>query len=251
MSQPKILLLDLETFPNLSYTWGVYDQNVVEVVQEKCIATFSAKWLGDKKMISRSLPDYKGYKPGSYDDEGLVKDLWKLLDEADIVVAHNGDDFDIKFAQARFLKYGMVPPTPYKTVDTLKVSRRLANFNSHKLDDLGALVGFGRKLKTGFSVWRGCIDGDMKSWKTMVAYNDQDVLLLEKWYLRLRPWIATHPNFTNGEQCPKCGSTKLQWRGLQRAITRTYRRFHCTNCGGWGRSVKSEKEGSSKVTNCG
>lgn len=243
--QPKILFFDVETFPNVSYTWGKYDQNVIRFKQEGCMATFVAKWLGDKRIISKALPDYKGYRAGSYDDRKLVADLWKLLDEAEIVVAHNGDDFDIRVANARFIAHGLKPPSPFKSVDTKKAVKRVARFNSNKLDDLGGLLLADKKIKTDFDLWQGCIDGDKKSWAQMVAYNRKDVLLLERLYLYIRPWISNHPNLTIGigeAACPKCGSTEIEYRGWARSASRSYRRFQCTKCGGWGRELHSEEK---------
>ena len=249
-SSARILFLDIETLPNIGYTWGLYDQNVIRFTQQSCIATYAAKWLGKKKVFAKALPDYKGYKSGSYDDRALVGDLWKLFDEADVVVAHNGKSFDTKVCQSRFVLYDLKPPSPFKQVDTKLAVKRVARFNSAKLDDLGSLLGFGKKIKTDFGLWEGCINGDLKSWRKMVAYNKKDVRLLEKLYLRILPWIGNHPNlamYDKRPECPKCGSTEVSYRGTAITTTRSYQRFQCKKCGGWGRSVKSE--GSVKVTN--
>lgn len=248
MPKPKILFIDIETFPLRSYTWGRYEQNVVRVTQESCIATFAAKWA-DGPVFAKALPDYKGYKAGSYDDKALVKDIWKLLDEADIIGAHNGNDFDVKVCQGRFIFHGLTPPSPFKTVDTKRIAKRVGRFSSNKLDDLGQLLGIGKKIKTDFDLWQGCIDGDPVAWRQMVTYNKKDVLLLEKLYNRLLPWTSNHPNFSEGIECPKCGSQNVQSRGTARTTTRTYRRFQCQDCGGWHRAVKSEKGTASKVVN--
>lgn len=248
-TRPRILFLDIETFPNIAYVWGKYEQNVIKYKQEGCIATFVAKWLGNDKIFAKGLPDYPGYKAGSYKDAGLVKDLWKLLDEADIVVAHNGDSFDVRVCNASFISNGLKPPSPYKTVDTKKAVKRVARFNSNKLDDLGVTLQIGQKIKTDFELWEGCIRGDLAFWKKMLDYNRQDVLLLEKLYLRILPWISNHPNFTieSGALCPKCNSSDIQFRGFAISCTRRYRRFQCQKCGGWARSVVSE--GGSRVAN--
>lgn len=238
----RILFLDIETFPNVAYVWGKYDQNVIEFKQESCLATFAAKWLDEEKVFAYSLPDYSGYRPNSYNDKRLVITLWKMLDEADIVIAHNGDAFDVRVCNARFIHYGLKPPSPFKTVDTKKAVKRVARFNSNALNDLGQTLRMGQKIKTDFSLWKGCIEGDTAAWKRMVDYNKQDVLLLEKLYLHIRPWISNHPNFTaatNGS-CPKCNSTNVQYRGYSITNTRRYRRFKCNECGGWGRETKSE-----------
>lgn len=240
--RPRILLLDLETFPNLSWTWGKYDQNVIRFKQQTCLATYAAKWLGGSEVFAKALPDFKGYRPGSYNDAKLVKDLWLLINEADIVVTHNGDQFDIKVFQARFIFHGLKPPKPFKTVDTKKAVKRVARFNSNKLDDLCSLLEHEKKIKTDFDLWEGCINGDPASWALMVKYNKKDILLLEKLYLRLRPWISNHPNFTvvNRSTCPKCNSRNVTYRGFAITQSRRYRRFQCNDCAGWGRSVKCE-----------
>jgi hypothetical protein len=239
----KILFLDIETLPNLGWSWGKYEQDIIAFKQETCIATYAAKWLGGA-VFAGALPDYKGYKPQSYDDKQLVADLHKLLDEADVVVAHNGVDFDVKVINSRFLFHKLSPPSPYKVIDTKRETKKVARFNSNKLNDLGVLLGEGKKLKTDFNLWLGCINGEEAAWKKMVSYNKQDVVLLEKIYLRLRPWIKTHPNLTilnPNAKCPKCESNKIQWRGTAVTSTCSYKRFQCLSCGGWGRATKGEK----------
>ena len=153
--QPKILVLDIETLPNQGYTWGRWDQNVIRFTQESCIATFVSKWLGNPKIISKALPDYTGYTAGSYDDKALVADLWNLFDEADVVIAHNGDSFDIKVATGRFILHGMKPPSPFKTIDTKKMVKEVARYNSNSLDDLCGLLDLGHKIHTDFDLWAG------------------------------------------------------------------------------------------------
>jgi len=246
---PRILFLDIETFPNVSYTWGKWQQDVIAFEKQTCIATYSAKWQGSD-VFAKMLPDYKGYKAGSYDDKKLVKDLWHLLDDADIAVAHNGKDFDFRVITGRFLYHGMQPPSPYKIVDTKLVSSRVARFNSNALNDLGQHFGFGKKIKTDFDLWLGCMRGDPKSWRDMIKYNKQDVLLLEKVYKRFLPYIADHPShaiYREEDVCPKCGSAALKSWGIVRTATRTYRRLKCMDCGGWARNTKGL--GKTGVTN--
>lgn len=247
MNKLKILLFDLETAPSLGWVWAKYETDVLDFEQEWYLLCFAAKWL-DGKMMTHALPDFKGYKPGSENDELLVRELWKLFDEADILIAHNGDKFDIRKANARFAYYKLPPPSPYKTVDTLKVARRYFAFTSNKLDDLGKHLGYGRKLThTGFALWQGCMRGDAKAWKHMIDYNKRDVVLLEEIYLHLRPWIQSHPNVSilsdKPDGCPNCSSTKLQSRGKGISKSGVYQRFACQDCGAWS------KGSTKKVTN--
>lgn len=239
MIKPKILIFDIETSPNLGYVWGKWEQNVIEFKEEWHILSFSAKWL-DGKQITMGLCDYK-----AKDDRSLVAHLWKLFDDADIIVAHNGDEFDIKKVQQRFVFYKMKPPSPFKTVDTKKVAKKYFSFNSNSLNDLGVTLGFGKKEKhDGFETWLGCMAGDKKAWAVMKKYNAKDVVLLEKIYLHFLPWISNHPNLSTflGEVCPKCGGKHLQSRGVARTLTSSFKRFQCQDCGGWGRfRIKEDK----------
>jgi DNA polymerase elongation subunit (family B) len=240
--KPKILLLDIETFPNVAYVWGMYEQNVIRLKEERCVAAFAAKWLHGP-MVAKCIADYPGYKAESYDDKKLVKDLWKLFDEADIIVAHNGRAYDVKFCKARFIYHGLKPPSPFRTVDTLNVVRKIAKFNSNKLDDLARYMQIGKKMNTGgFSLWEDCINGDKDAWEKMLQYNKHDVRLLEQLYIKLLPWIDSHPNmtvFTDRAKCAKCGSANVFYRGVTVAQTGKYRKFQCQDCGGWGQETKS------------
>jgi hypothetical protein len=235
----KILLIDIETCPNISAMWGNYEQDALWVEVPWQIISFSAKWLRGRQ-ITKCLIDYKGKT-----DKELVKDIWKLLDEADMAAAHNGIDFDFKKINTRFIANGMPPVSPFKPIDTLKIARRYFAFNSNKLDDLGEFLGLGRKLHhEGKELWRKCMAGDEKAWRVMRRYNKQDVILLEKVYLELLPWMKEHPNlgmYNDELVCPKCGSDDIQMRGYAINQTTKYRRFMCKDCGGWGRITTGEK----------
>jgi len=235
----RILLFDIETSPLVATTWGFWETNVLWVVKDWHILCFCAKWLDEKKIISHALPDFKLFKKADDDDKEVVLKLWKLLNEADIVIAHNGDKFDIRKANVRFLAHGLPPPSPYKKIDTLKIARQHFKFDSNKLDELGRFLGLGRKIvHTGIGLWKRCMEGDLLAWKTMVRYNKQDVRLLEEVYLVLRSWMPLHPNVNilDGKWgCPVCGSDKLQKRGYSTTRVSKFQRYHCQDCGAWSR----------------
>lgn len=233
----KILLFDIETAPNLGYIWGKYEQNVIRYTKEGYMLCFAYKWLGEKTTKAYSLQDFPLYKKDKGNDKELVKKLWELFDEADIVVAHNGDHFDIRKANGYFIKAGLKPPSPYRTVDTKKQARRAFMFNSNKLDDIGDYLGIGRKMDTGgFELWEGCMAGDKDCWAKMVKYNKQDVILLENVYNRLLPWMK-HPDIGFTGECPNCSSCNLQRRGFAMTRKTSKQRFQCQDCGAWSQEV--------------
>lgn len=227
----KILIFDIETSPNIGYTWGKWEQNVVEFIEESYIMCVSYKWLDSKKIYSIAISDFK--KDGK---RKLVEKIHELFNEADIIIAHNGDEFDIKMSNREFARYNMKPPSPYSTIDTKKLAKGKFRFNSNKLDDLGEFLGVGRKISTGgFQLWIDCLHGDKKAWKRMICYNKQDVALLEKIYLKLRPWSKNHPfiSIEDKKNCPVCGSVNIQKRGFHYSKSFLQQKYQCIDCGKW------------------
>jgi DNA polymerase elongation subunit (family B)/DNA-directed RNA polymerase subunit RPC12/RpoP len=244
---PKILLFDIETMANLVYVWGKYEQDVIAYKRHWFMLSFAYKWLGEKKTYVHSLPDYPLYKKDKLNDQELVKELWKLFDEADIIIAHNGNSFDIKKANARFIKHKLPPPSPYRMIDTKLVAKKYLKMDSNKLDDIGDYFNIGRKINTGgFELWLGCEAGDKKAWKKMCDYNVQDVILLEKVYLEMLPYMIDHPHMgllIDGSlnKCRNCGSTNIHKRGFGVNSKTRYQRIQCQDCGGWdkGETIKN------------
>lgn len=230
----KTLLLDIETAPNLGYAWEFYDTNLIRVKEPWYILCIAHMWLEDEQAKVMTINDR-----GSSEFK-ILWDFWKLLDEADIVVAHNGDKFDLRKLNARFIAYNLGPPSPFFSVDTLKAARRYFKFTQNGLDPLAQHLELGEKEKhEGFDLWEACMEGDPKAWRKMKRYARKDVVLLKELYLTLRPWISNHPNVmvkSGGDGCPKCGSLELQRRGLRHTRTMTYQQWHCLSCGGWSRS---------------
>jgi hypothetical protein len=129
----------------------------------------------------------------------------------------------------------MKPPSPYAVVDTLKQARSIGKYDSNKLNDLGQFFGLGKKLRTGGAdLWFDCMEGDKQAWNHMKKYNAQDVILLEKIYVRLLPWMKGHPNLATPygpHVCPKCGGTEFRSKGLKYNQTTAYRQLNCRACG--------------------
>jgi len=248
----RILFFDIETAPSKGWFWQMWETNIIEVETPGYMLSFAAKWLGDKQVLVYGLPDFPGYKAGVANDKRLVMRLAELFSEADVVVAHNGDRFDIITTNTRLVVNGLLPMTPAKSIDTLKVARQKFKFLSNKLDDLGNFLGAGRKTPhTGKDLWFRCMKGDPKAWKTMKKYNQQDVLLLESVYGKIRPWMTNHPNMNlllgKTHACPNCGSKNTQRRGVIVTRVSKYQRYHCQSCGAWSRGESIKVDASERV----
>ena len=249
-STPRVLIYDIETAPNIGYTWGKWQQNVMQFVSQKYILCFAWKWADEDEVHILGLTDFpREYKRNRKDDYRVVKKLHELFEEADVLVAHNGNSFDQKETQARFLFHGLPRTTPYAQVDTKLVAKRQFRLNSNSLNDIAGYLGLGKKLPhTGFDMWQRIIeDQDPEAWQTMRDYNVQDVFLLQEVYdvFRYNGWITNHPNLANIsgdlENCPSCHAPKsqLQKRGLRHTQTVTYQRYQCQTCKTYHRERKS------------
>lgn len=241
--KPKILTFDIEISPNVTYCWGFYEQNVIEVVKPWYVLTIAYKWADEKKARVLKLSDYPLFETDHQDDKDLVKDFWEVLDKADIVVGQNSDAFDIKKMNTRFLLHGLPPPSHYKTVDTKKTSKKHFSFINNKLDNLGTELGLGGKMHhEGFDLWKKCMAGDRKAFDRMAKYNVRDVYLTEKVYLAQRPYMSGHPNvnaYTEKEGCRNCASERVIFRGFMYTANGKKRRWSCNDCGAWTSDSKT------------
>ena len=256
----KVLLLDIETAPNTAYMWGMWQElnSTKFIVDDWFIMCWSAKWLGEKKIMGESVHENPDYKKNPRDDKRIMIELKKLLNEADIVIAHNGVKFDCKKIRARFILNGIKPASPYTVIDTLTHARGQFAFTSNRLDDLGKFLKLGKKVDTGgFELWSDCLDQKIPAWKKMVKYCKNDVILLEKVYRAIRPFIKKHPNSstyldTVKPVCPKCGSDDIWYQGYAYTGAGKFKRFQCKTCYGWGRekeNLHNKKKKASMTTN--
>jgi DNA polymerase elongation subunit (family B) len=242
----KILTFDVETSPVEAYVWGLWDQNIpIDFVKtDWTIFSYAAKWL-HKKTVMYADTGGRG-KDKVRDDKRLVRALRDLLDEADVVVAQNGKKFDVRKVNARMIEHGIAPPSPYKVIDTMLVSRKYFNFTSQKLkwtsERLTDAPKDDHKKYPGFALWKACLEDEPGAWKEMKKYNRQDVVSTEEVYLKLRPWIEHHPSVTlykdeDAGNCTRCGadSSKLEKWGTKVLTQGVYQRYHCTVCGGMSR----------------
>lgn len=248
MSDPKILLIDIETAPNIAFVWGLFKENIplARLKETSYVMCWAAKWLGQKEVYFNSIL--------SSTKKEMLERIHALLSEADAVVHFNGKSFDIPILNKEFVLAGMRPPPPYKQIDLLQVARQTFRFTSNKLDHISKELGLGKKHDTTFELWVDCMDKKPEAWAVMEKYNKQDVLLLEKVYQKFQPWIKSHVNYSlyHGKVCcPNCGSTDNQRRGHAYLQAGIYQRFQCQGCGNWFRSgstlAKSPKERSTNV----
>lgn len=240
---PKILVLDIETAPLRSYVFNLWKQNISidKIISDWFCLCWSAKWLLQETIFSDSLTPQEVLREN---DCRIMNSLRELLNEADIVVTHNGLRFDIIRINTRLLINGLKPTTPYTNIDTFQIVKNQFAFASNKLDWLATTFKYPNKIDTDFELWSRCMLGEELALKEMERYNRYDVELLENVYLKLRPWIKNHPNiglYLEAEEkvCPNCGSSHLTPAGQYYTSVSKYNLYRC-ECGALSRLRNTE-----------
>ena len=254
-SNARIAFWDIETSMLLVGTFGLFDQNIpyTSIIQDWFIICASWKLAGEKTIYtSKITDDKKRFKADPTDDYVVVKALYDLVSSVDILVAHNGDNFDWKKFMARVIYHKLPPIKQPILIDTLKVARQ-SKFTSNKLGNLAKHFGFPDKLPSSSGMWVGATQGDTTEINRMAQYNKGDIPPLEKLYERLKPYMTGHPNmnlfnprrnaatYTAGDGCPKCGSEHIRKKGVEYSRTAAYQKYQCCGCGAWFQGKKSLK----------
>jgi hypothetical protein len=238
VNSPKICFLDIETAPMLGYIWDLFDQTVGlnQIYKDWHLLSFAYKWADDKKVHYHDQSKCKNIE----DDKELLKKLWKVMDDAQIIVGQNVKRFDIRKINARFLANGLPPPSSFRVIDTLSIAKKNFALTSNKLEYM--TKKFNKKHKkldhkkfNGFSLWSECLKGNPEAWKEMKKYNIADITSLEELYYTLAPWDASI-NFSvydesSEDRICSCGSKEHVKNGFRFTNTGRFQRFKCLNCG--------------------
>lgn len=236
----RVLVFDIETLPMVYYGWDLYKPvfSHDNIIKDWCVLSWSAKWLFDDKFYGQILTPKEAKTRNDY---RIVEGLWKMFDEADIVIGHNAKKFDVRKMNTRFLYHGFVPPSQFQTIDTLLGSRETFSLPSYSQDYITKFLELQEKIETDFQLWIDCDNGDRIALAKMMEYNEQDIRGLEEMYVTLRPWLPKHPNLavymtTEEAVCPKCQSKEITLGGTYATPANLYRSFRCNNCGTIGRT---------------
>lgn len=231
----KRLFFDLETSPNVVYSWRIGWNITVPpeaIIKERAIISVAYKWEGEDKVNVITWDENQC-------DKNLLQQFVDILHTADEVVAHNGKKFDEKWLRTRCIYHGIKTFPKYKSLDTLSKAKSGFNFNSNKLDYIAKFLKVGAKLPhSGFDMWRKIIeDKDKDALLEMCEYNKVDVVVLEDVYHAMQSYInpETHTGVVLGKEkysCPQCGSENvILYKNTVTAKGTIQRTMQCLDCG--------------------
>lgn len=241
-TNPRILIYDIETLPNLGYFFDTYSDRAIPlefILKPKSICTIAWKWYGDDKTNVAVMD-------APYDDKTPLNQFMPDWTQATHVVAHYSK-FDKPFIAARLMANGLHSLPPVNDICTYKLAKSHfgRSLNGNKLDHLGTILGVGRKNKTNADLWVKCAAGDKEALAEMAAYNAQDVELLEKVFKAMLPHVKSklNLNLMSDEpilRCKQCGSDHLEQKGFEYTSAAMRHRYHCKVCDSWSTFTKGQ-----------
>lgn len=238
----RYLLLDVETSPDIAVTFKRFKANLSQdnILQDGgSLISISWRWMGESKAQGVAMTPEEALQNN---DKRLCAILFALIEQADVIVGHNVDNFDLPIIKARMVINKFAPIKKVRTIDTLKLARQM-RFPSNRLGSLGVILGEGDKAShSGIKTWIGCLNGDQDALDEMLVYNIEDVDLLYRVYMRLRNHDARPLNaglFTDNVElkCPVCGSTDIEDSGnTVYTPLNEFKEHVCNDCGARSRS---------------
>lgn len=250
MKKPKVVIFDTETLPIIAATFSLYPESInhKSIIKDSSIICICWKELGKKCKSVNILDGPK--KKDVLDDYYVCKTIRDAFDDVDVLVGHNHRKFDIKRLNARLMFHGLPPLPLIQTIDTLTEIKKVAAFTSHRLDYLGTHLLGDSKKPTSEGLWLRCLQGDKAAIKEMTSYCVQDVILDEKLYLKIRPYLKGGVNLASIDtcNCPRCNSSNTMKDGARlRASGIRVQTYKCRDCGGNFSDNKTISKPISKV----
>lgn len=237
LRQPKLLIFDIECKPLKVWSWGLFDQNIGidMIIEDWSVMSWAAKWLGKPEIFYQDVSNQKDFK----DDELIVRGIWELLHECDVVITQNGIRFDVPKLNGKFEEYGLGPPAPFKHIDTMRIAKKLGltskklAFMTNKFND--NFKKLDHEKFAGFKLWDECLKGNKEAWAEMKEYNIHDVLATEELYINhYIKWDTTinHGVYSGVPNCcTNCGSTDIQEMAKHNyKKSAVYKSFQCRQC---------------------
>lgn len=225
------LYWDIEMLPGVFYGWSMYSEPFQQI-ENTTISMISYRWDGEDEVHSIHLNE-KQYNKNIRNEKPIIKEFLKVVNQADVMVAHNGDKFDWKKFNFKVAKYNLKPVKKPILVDTLKMVKQEMSADSHRLGDLCREFNLPVKipLNGGFTAaFRG-----YGKYLELVNYNRQDIICLEMLYNYIKPHCRPKYDVSKldnkNRACSSCGSCDIIKYGKYILATgKQVSRYRCKTC---------------------
>ena len=245
--KPRLFYVDIET-SMMEYVIRTFSPRVdylshKDITKDWFVICWAGQWIGTDRVLHSVVTPKEAL---ARDDRRVCADFLEILNEADVIIAHNGDRFDMKKLRYRFrFAHNFPPPLPYRTIDTLKIMRRVYGASSNSLDFLARMgLKIPAKLKTERQLWLDCEAGDPVALGRMDTYCVNDIHIGIGLYKKIIPDAPNGVNlalYTNMDkpQCPRClGDIEINDKRDTTGMN-AFGTYRCLECGHTGRTRNS------------
>lgn len=235
--KPKVLFFDIETKPVRAWLWHTGKQVVRHAQicdgERFDIICIAYKWL-DKGKIH--VLDWGLHAQNS---AKMLQEFVAVLETADVVIAQNGDAFDIKQLNTQRLIHKQRPIAWPTSEDTRKMIRRHFYVTSSSLEYISKLLVGAGKDRIEFADWIDVIVyKKAKALEKMKRYCKNDVLRLFQVWKKIAPYCEPrfnralkNPEVNNHKfACANCGSKSLMRDGTRGLRSGLFQRYRCKVC---------------------
>lgn len=146
----------------------------------------------DGYHVYRSDELNKSWKKGLRGDDSSITDkVIKCLNNHDVIVAHNGTGFDVRFLRSRALHWDLPRVPDWKIIDPLKIAWNKFKLRANNLGAIGSFISANTdKTVLDMQVWMDAVlNGTISSMDLIVEHCVKDVELLTEVLEKVKPYV--------------------------------------------------------------
>lgn len=233
----RVTYFDTERAPLLGWFWELGEQRIHygQIVQHDFFT--SCQWqYDDGKVQEYSLLDNPNFDKDPMNDLVVVKKMREIMENTDVLVAHNGRRFDWPKFKAKMIYHRLKPVRKPHIFDTL-TEARTSSFVSNKLGNLAKLLKTIEKLDNPTDFGKlvfGSIKERRAEIKKSVKYGLGDIPALKEIFYVLHPYSENRINIKTLSEpcsCPRCKSDNIGTRGESKLLSGMVRtQYICLSC---------------------
>lgn len=235
----KLLFFDVEMALQVGYFYDQWNTNIPahKIKHHGFMISAAWSWYGRNKIDAVSvLDDPKRFKKNHRDDFHVIKKLSEVVNEADAIVAFNGDNFDMKELNTGLIKHSLEPLKHVVQIDPYKIAKKHFRFKGgNSLRNLCEFLDVkAEKGKVDDDVWIAAAEGDPAAIKKVLKYNKGDIPTLKQVYEKIKPFTPAKLNlnhFVEADVCPSCASPDFIRYGRFYRMSGFKQQFRCNDCG--------------------
>lgn len=239
MYTPKELVFDIETSGYLMFGFGLGKQNVsyTQLLTTCKIVCICWRFRDEPEDVWHSLK----WDHDKQCDKVMIEKFIKVAEKADVIIGQNHERFDIRYVNERIAYHRLKKQLPIIVTDDLyKMVKKKLYLPCYKLDYMAKHYGFGTKMHTDLQLWIDIVyNKDKKALGRMIEYCGRDVVLTDKIFTHLEPYLdrkiigsVWHEDPLHCRQVNCNGKLRIRKYRLCKNLMKKSQ-YSCTECGKW------------------